>query len=138
MQEHGGPERVSERRGQSRMGIASFVLWVLAVLAIVVSVVLLVSFGGDVIGPDPQSVTPQDLQRNLENSPDAAAALGIAGFGFLLGALLFLLGLALGIAGLIQGRRKKLFSWLGTVLNGLAVLGILGLFLLGAAIGPAV
>lgn len=137
MEEHGGPERVSERRGQSRMGIASFVLAVLAILCIVVAVVLIVAFGGQVIGADPQSVTPQDLQRNLENSPGATAALGIAGFGFAASPLLFLLGLALGIAGLIQGRRKKLFAGLGTAVNLLGLLAIAGLLLLGVALSPA-
>lgn len=133
-----GPERVSDRRGQSRMGIASFVLAVLAIACIVVAIVLIVAFGGQVIGSDPQSVTPQDLQRNLENSPGATTALGVAGFGFAFGALLFLVGLVLGIAGLIQRRRKKLFAGLGTALNALPLLIIVGLFVLGAAIGPTV
>lgn len=137
MVEHGGPERV-ERRGQSRMGIASFVLGVLATLIISVGIVIVAAFSGDVIGANPQDLTPQELQQNLEDSPGATAALGIAGLGFFLAPLLYLIGLALGIAGVIQGRRKKLFSWLGTALNGLAFLLISGLFALGAALGPTV
>jgi formate hydrogenlyase subunit 3/multisubunit Na+/H+ antiporter MnhD subunit len=137
MEEHGGPERVG-RRGQSRMGIASFVLGVLATLLIVLGIVIVLAFTGDVVGTNPQNLTPEDLQRNLENSPGATAALGIAGFGFFLSPLLHLIGLALGIAGLIQRRRKKLFSWLGTALNGIALLLISGLLALGAALGPTV
>ena len=137
MEEHGGPERVG-RRGQSRMGIASFVLGVLATLLIVVGIVIVLAFTGDVVGTNPQNLTPEDLQRNLENRPGATAALGIAGFGFFLSPLLHLIGLALGIAGLIQRRRKKLFSWLGTALNGIALLLISGLLALGAALGPTV
>ena len=138
MEEHGGPERVSGRRGHSRMGIASFVIAILAIIGIVVGVVLILAFGGDVVGTDPASLTQQDLQQNLESSPGATAALGVAGFVFLLSPLLFLLGLALGIAGLIQGRRRKLFAGLGTALNGLPLLAVAGLFALGAAIGPTV
>lgn len=137
MEGHGGPDRVG-RRGQSRMGIASFVIGILATLLIIVGIVIVVAFGGQAIGTNPQELTPQELQQNLENSPGATAALGIAGLGFFLSPLLYLIGLALGIAGLIQRRRKKLFSWLGTALNGLILLAIVGLFALGAALGPAV
>lgn len=138
MEEHGGPTRVSERAGQSRLGIASFIIAILATAIVVVGVVVVASFSGQVIGSDPQSLTPQDIQENLENSPGATAALGVAGVSFLVGPLLYLLGLALGIAGLVQRRRKKLFSWLGTVLNVLPLLAIVGLFVLSAALAPAV
>ena len=138
MEEHGGPEGVSERRGQSRMGVASFVIAVLALVVLVVCIVIVAAVGGQVIGANPQALTPEDLQRNLESSPGVTAALGIAGFGFVLSPLLFLVGLALGVAGLIQGRRRKLFAWLGTVLNALPLLLIAGLFALGAAVGPVV
>ena len=137
MEEHGGPTRVSERTGQSRMGIASFVIAILATVIVIVGVIVVVAFGGEVIGPNPQGLTPQDIQQNLEQSPSAAAALGVAGISFLVGPLLYLLGLALGVAGLIQRRRKKLFSWLGTVLNVLPLLAILGLVVLSAVLAPA-
>ena len=142
MEEHGGPTRVSEavseRAGHSRLGIASFIIAILATVIIVVGVVVVASFSGQVIGPDPQSLTPQDIQQNLENSPGATAALGVAGISFIVGPLLYLLGLALGVAGLIQRRRRKLFSWLGTVLNVLPLLAIVGLFVLSAVLSSAV
>jgi hypothetical protein len=128
---------MEERRGQSRMGIASLVLAVLTTALIVVLIVVVVAVGGEVIGSNPQNLTPQDLQRNLESSPGVTAALGIAGLGFFLSPFLYLIGLVLGIAGLIQGRRKKLFAGLGAAFNGLAILAIAGLFALGAAVGPA-
>ena len=131
-----GPERVSERRGQSRMGIASFVIAVLAVLIIAVGVVLLVAFTGEVIGANPQSLTQEDLQRNLEDSPSAAVALGVAGFGFVAPPGGLLLGRVLGVAGRGPRRRKKLFAGLGTAVNGLGLLAIAGLLLLGVALGP--
>ena len=62
---------------------------------------------------------------------------GVSGFLFLLSPVLFLIGLALGIAGIVQRRRKKLFAGLGTALNGLPLILIVGLFVLGAALGPA-
>ncbi len=142
MEEHGGPTRVSdrdsERAGHSRLGIASFIIAILATVIIIVGVIVAASFGAQVVGSDPQSVTPQDLEQNLRDSPGATAALGVAGVSFVVAPLLYLLGLALGVAGLIQRRRRKLFSWLGTVLNVLPLLVIVGLFVLSAVLAPAV
>lgn len=141
MEQHGGPTRVSTepagRQGHSRMGIASFVLALLATALMVIGIVVAVGIGGQLFGgANPQGLTPQDVQRTLEDSPGARGALAAAGIAFLAGPLLYLLGLALGIAGVIQRRRRKLFAILGAVFNGLAVLAIVGLFVL-AAIGAS-
>ena len=137
--EHGGPTRVTaERSGQSRMGVASFVIAILTTVLLVVLFVLIFNAAGQLLGnADPQSVTPQDLQRNLEDNPGATGLLGVAGFGIAATPLLYLLGAALGIAGLVQKRRGRLFAVLGTVFNGLILLGLLVLILFGAVLGTA-
>ena len=49
--------------------------------------------------------------------------------------LLTVVSFGLGVAGLIQRRCKRLFAILGTILNGLVVLGVITLFVLGFALG---
>ena len=143
MEERGGPVRVgSERESKhSRLGIASFVIAVLTTVLFVLLLVVIFGAAGQLLGDaDPQSVTPQDLQQNLEESPGTTGVLGVAGFGLVASPFLYLLGAALGIAGLIQKRRKRLFSVLGTVANGVIFLGLLALvlflFVVGTTIQP--
>ena len=132
MEEHGG------RSGQSRMGIASLVIAVLTTVLLVVLFIVVFNAAGALLdGADPSSVTPQDLQRNLENNPGATGVLGVAGFGLAVTPLLYLLGAALGIAGLVQKRRLRLFAVLGTVSNGLILLGLLVLIVFGAVLSTA-
>ena len=139
MEEHGGPTRVTtERSGQSRMGVASFVIAILTTVLLVVLLVVVFNAAGRLLeGADPQSVTPQDLQRNLEQNPGSTGVLGIAGFGLVATPLLYILGAALGIAGLVQKHRGRLFAVLGTVSNVLILLGLLILILFGAAVSVA-
>ena len=137
MEEHGGPTRVTaERSGHSRMGIASLVIAILTTVLLVVLLVVITNAAGELLGnADPQSVTPEDLQRNLEQNPGSTGVLGVAGFGLAATPFLYILGAALGIAGLVQKRRGRLFAILGTVLNALALLGLLVLILFGAVVG---
>lgn len=141
MEEHDGPVRVgSERENKhSRLGVASFVMAVLTTMLIVVLFVVIFAAGGQLLGgANPQEITPQDLQRNLEDSPGTAGVLGVAGFGLAASPLLYLLGAALGIAGLIQKRRKRLFAVLGTVFNAAIFLGLLLIVVLLAVVGTTI
>lgn len=139
MEEHGGPTRVTAgRSGQSRMGIASFVIAILTTVLLVLLLVVVFNAAGELLGnADPQSVTPEDLQRNLEENPGSTGVLGVAGFGLAATPLLYILGAALGIAGLVQKRRGRLFAVLGTVSNALILLGLLVLVLFGAVVSVA-
>ncbi len=137
MEEHGGPTRVTaERSGQSRLGIASSVIAVLTTVLFVVLLVVIFNAAGRLLGDaDPQGVTPQDLQRNLEQNPGTTGVLGVAGFGLAATPLLYLLRAALGIAGLVQKHRGRLYAVLGTVSNGLIFLGLLVLVLFLVVVG---
>ena len=63
-------------------------------------------------------------------------AIGTILLGLLLigGCLLAFVGLSLGIAGLLQKGRKKVFPVLGTVFNAMILLGVVGLILIGLCI----
>ena len=137
MEEHGGPTRVSEgRSGRSRLGIASLVIAVLTTVLLIVLLVVISNAAAQLLGDaDPQSVTPEDLQRNLEESPGTTGVLGVAGFGIVATPFLYLLGAALGIAGLVQKSRGRLFAVLGTVTNGLFLVGLLLLILFLVVVG---
>ena len=137
MEEHGGPTRVSEgRSGRSRLGIASLVIAVLTTVLVVVLLVVISNAAGQLLGnADPQNVTPQDLQRNFEDSPGTTGVLGVAGFGIVATPFLYVLGTALGIAGLVQKHRGRRFAVPGTVLNGLILLGLLVLVLFLLVVG---
>lgn len=127
-----GPGNGTARESaHSRMGIASFVI---AVLATVVLVALFVG-GGVVAASAFENVDPQTLDpETVQNSPAFAglALIGIGVFGCL---VLYVVGLGLGIAGLIQRTRKRLFPALGTALNGLVLTAVVVLFALGSMVG---
>jgi hypothetical protein len=126
------------------MGIASFVMFLVAA-ALFVGVIAvagyLASFLVNQTGEgtiDPQSFDPESLE------PEVARRLMV--FGAVATLLSFgvpvtnLVGFGLGIAGLVQQQRKKLFAGLGTILNGLSLLAIvilLVLAFLAGGIAPA-
>ena len=132
--EHGGPVRVGSERENthSRMGIASLVIAILATVVIVALFVASFAIVSSEFGnvQDPQSLDPQSPQ----DSP-AFAWLTLIGLGVIGCLLLYLVGLALGVAGIIQRRRRKLFAVLGTVGNGVVLLGFAALVVLGLALG---
>lgn len=112
-----GPRAAPKRH--SRLGIASFVLAAAAGLFMFA----LVAVAGVI-----EVSTPGGMD---EESP-AAIVIGLL---FILGGLLCLAGLGLGVAGLFDGNRKRVFSVLGLTFNALTILGVLGLLALGLALG---
>jgi hypothetical protein len=106
-------------RKQSGLGIASFIL---AIVAGVTAVALVVIAG--VI----ELSTPGGMD---EESPQAL----IVGLGIFGVFALNLLGIGLGLGGLFQADRLRTFAVLGLVFNLLVILGIGGLMVLGLAMG---
>ena len=104
----------------SGVGLASFIMAILTGLAILALFV----WAGYMQVTDPAAV-------ENENDPRMIAI----GVGFMACLLLVLVGIALGIGGVLQTDRKKLFGILGLVLNGLIVLLTVGLIVLGLAMG---
>ncbi len=99
----------------AELGIASFVLAVLAIVVIlslfVAIAVMMSRIAGGANGPPPFLIL---------------IGLGILGAGA--GSLL---GIGLGIGGLVQPNRSRVLAVLGLLLNTLVVLGIAGLMLIG-------
>jgi hypothetical protein len=117
------------------MGVTSFVIAILVTVVIVVLFIVAGSLTAQALqGVEPQSATPQEVQERLQDSP-AAAALALSGIGIFVCLFLYLLGIGLGIAGIVQGQRKRLFSVLGAVFNGGAILVFVVLTLFGLVAG---
>jgi hypothetical protein len=113
------------------MGVASFVI---AILATVVLVALFVG-GGFVAASAFENVNPQTLDPETVQDSSAFAGLALIGIGVFGCLILYVVGLGLGVAGLMQHTRKRLFSALGTALNGLVLAAVVVLFALGWVVG---
>jgi hypothetical protein len=98
-------------------GIASFVI----ALLVGVAVLILVVAAGVI-----EASTPGGMD---EESP-VVIAIGLGIFAAVFGALI---GGVLGIVGVAQGDRRKTFAVLGLVLNGLVVVGLVFLVIIGLA-----
>ena len=129
--EHGeAPARESRN---SKLGVTSLVIAILATVGIVALFVIAALIGASALGgSDPQNLDPQSIQ----NSP-AFAGFALVGIGFLVCIIMYFVGLVLGLVGIFQRRRKRLFAVLGTVANGLDVLVVVSLLVLGS-IGASV
>ena len=101
----------------SGFGIASFIIAIIQGVTTAVVVILASVFAAK----EPQS----------ENEV-ALAIIGLAIFG---GIFAHLVGLGLGIAGVVQKDRKKVFSILGLIFNIVAVITIALLMIIGLTVG---
>ena len=124
--EHG--EAPAQESRHSKTGLTSLVIAIPTTVGIVVLFVIRAIIGASTLsGTDPQSLDP----RSLQDSP-AFAGFALVGLGFLVCLIMYFVGPVLGLVGVFQRRRKRLFAILGTVANGLAVLVIVSLLVLGA------
>lgn len=103
----------------SGLGIASFVMAVVMTCVMVV----LFAFAGYL-----EMSTPGGVDE------DSAGAITV-GLALMASWVLILVSLALGIAGLFVGQRKRVFAILGVVIGGGILLLSIGLMLLGLAMG---
>ncbi|MDF2923720.1 MAG: hypothetical protein K0R57_2634 [Paenibacillaceae bacterium] len=113
------------RKKQSGLGIASFTISLaMGALFIVLVVVFIAKIAGTIDLYD-TTYNPEDVAAEIENMPELAV-IPFLMLGSVIGTLV---GLVLGIVGLFQKERKKVFAILGTVFNGLAVATV-GFFVL--------
>ena len=101
----------------SGVGITSFIISLLVALGAFILVVV-----AGII----ESTTPGGMDENTV----AAMVIGLFIFACI---FLQIVALGLGIGGLIQRNRKKIFATLGTVFSGMTILGIVFLMLVGNA-----
>lgn len=121
-----------EPQKHSGLGIAATVLGILAVILAMTGFGMAISnqemlstFNPDLA--DPQNLTAEEQQ--------VVMVFGLIGLCFLGGGLLTLLGLIMGLIGMFNKQRKKLFPILGTVLSALPLVLYLFYTMLGASIG---
>lgn len=95
-------------------GIASFVIGILALLAYI-TILALAPAAADEILADPD---PEALLENMY--------VLVIGSLFLIAVLLNLIGVILAIIGLALKNRKKMFSVIGMILNGIVILIVIG------------
>lgn len=125
----GGP---SDPLKHSGLGIASFILALVAVLGLVIAIIISVAAASEFINLDPSKIESSIVEGSVEE-----LAPFIGAFLLMLGAIgISIIGLILGIIGAVIKTRKKVFSIIGIILNGLIVVGTILLLALGAAVAP--
>ncbi|RAV06490.1 hypothetical protein DQG13_01245 [Paenibacillus sp. YN15] len=109
------------RRRHSGLGIASFTIFAsMALIFIIILGSITVKLSG-LIDTDTGAYDYEEIERRVADMPELAF-MGLALLGTLFGNFV---GLILGIVGLVQKERKKVFAVLGTVLNGLVIIGLI-------------
>lgn len=103
----------------SGFGIASFAI---AIAAALLEFVLVATAG----------VLEASTKGGIDENSPLAILLGLAVIG---GLLVALVGIGLGIAGLCQSRRKRVFAVLGMIMNPVVLFGVLGVMVLGLIAG---
>ena len=109
----------ARRQGHALLGISSLVIAVLMGLVLLVLVVVLVTMEAS----------------NSGGIDESSLLVEMLGLGIIFCLFGNLVGIALGIGGLIQRRKKIVFAVIGVVLNGLILLGVTALIVFGLAIG---
>ena len=110
---------MSVDESHSGLGIASFVISMIAAIAIFLSILVAVFL---------ESSTP----GGVDEESRAAILVGTSIVVFLAGSLVALL---LGIAGLFQRDRIRFFAVVGILISAITILGTAGLLLAGMAVG---
>ncbi|MFD0716431.1 hypothetical protein [Paenibacillus sp. GCM10027626] len=110
---------------QSGLGIASFVLGIVSILAFVICLLVATSSIMDYISDDSKVILDvEDVSANVTLILSVLMMFGSLGLSFI--------GLILGIIGACMKNRRKAFAIVGIVLNALLVVGTGALMLLGA------
>ena len=116
----------AETKKQSKIGIASFVIGIVALLIMCISLVLAIIYAIPIA-----SQTTSITSSQIELSSPIVKTLGIL---MLISPLLSLVGAVLGIVALVQKNHRKTFGVIGLVLNLLIILVFCIMFGLGVAI----
>lgn len=123
------PPIVEGRMKHSGLGIASFVMAIIAILLGVLGMILSVVFVAQA-AEDPTSLL---IEAESGTIPEGVGSILAAVVLMFLGVGISFIGLILGIVGIFAKNRRKVFAIIGLVVNGLITLGMLLLFLLGLA-----
>ncbi len=118
-------------QGHSKLGIASLILSLGTVVLFCLVTVVLVAMIGDQLstfqGQDPEAISEQLQSGELNEVMVPLILFAVCLFG---SPLIALVALGLGIAGLFQKDKQKVFPIIGTILSGLLLCGSGGFVLL--------
>ena len=117
------PER-EDRPKHSGPGIASFILGLLSILAIIVSLVVMVAGLAEY-------ATQEGLVIPDEEEIAANATVLVGALLYMLSLLLSIIGIVLGIVGCVIRNRRRVFAILGLVFSALVGFGTIVTFMLG-------
>lgn len=131
-------EPSNTRLTHSKLGIASFVMAIIAIIAIIITIALGVSSISQIIN-DPDYLEELMAITNdptlLESDAELQQFIGTSLIGvvvamiFLFGSLaLAFVGLILGIIGLTAKYKKTIFALLGVIFNTIVLIGTVGMF----------
>lgn len=114
--------------GHSGLGIASMAIGIISVLLGIIGMAITVN----VVTQHPNIMNIQPGEQPPEEFIGIMGTISslVCGSG-----ILSVLGLVLGIIGLVQATRLKLFAVIGTILNGVVVVGMTMMFLFGLVAG---
>lgn len=112
----------------SGLGIASFVIAIVVLLLVAVSIVMLAASNPEsLIGAINEGMSDEELAKTMLSK---APLLIVGTLVILFASFMTFIGAVLGISGLLQPNRKRLFAVLGTIINGGMVLFVLFIGLL--------
>ena len=110
----------------SGVGITSFIMGIFCIISFIGLCVYAAMMVANTV-EDIQSGSP-----NVEPNEETFAMFAAVGFGTIVICLLAVVGVILGIIAVAQSSRKKIFGILGLTFNGLFLLGVVGLMILGS------
>ncbi|TVX97367.1 hypothetical protein [Cohnella terricola] len=127
------PDTDGGRLKHSGLGIASFVLSLVAIMSFIVLTIVIISLFTNAI--DFTQVVDENGNRLMSDNEIVDKIQPFIGYLILYPLLLgvVLIGLILGIVGLARPGTKKVFAILGTVFNGLPLLFVTLLMIIGLA-----
>jgi hypothetical protein len=116
----------------SGVGVASFILSLVSVIG-TIGAFIAASMMASALAGDPTAAASGDMSHLDEGT--LGRFIVVAGLMFLF-VVTALIGAVLGLVGLFQKRRRKLFPILGLAFNSLLVLSIFLVLLIGIFLGP--
>lgn len=118
---------------QSKLGIASFILGLISIIGFIVAIAVITSFIMNHNFPDINTFR-QRIEANEQDLAEFAPVV-VGGLLVILSGIVGLVGLILGIVGVASRNKRKAFSILGIILNGIIPVAFIGLFFIGIMLG---
>lgn len=106
-------QQMTEPLKHSSLGIASFIIGIITGIMEFVCII---------------------ASAMLVTTNPESAAMVVVGLLLLAGIIFALVGIGLGIGGLVQKKRKKVFSIIGLILNAFTFIAVVGLMIIGSVV----